>query len=430
MSLIRGNVRIQALSPCLLRMEYSPTAHFVDEASVAVVGRRNWPGVTTSAGEKDGLLIVSTGKMTLSYKLGAGQFSATNLRIQWNDDRGEHAWKPGDKDDKNLGGVPGDMGGRSMVPVTDPGPLSRNGYYWLDDSRTALFDQAAEWVEPRPEKDSQDWYFLVYGDDYAGALGSLAKLVGPVPMLPRYVFGAWFGSRCGYSADQWKAIVAQFREERLPLDMLVLDSDSWGKRTWHGYDFDREQMPDPKEFFAWMKQRGVKVTMNEHYGALTRDSDSRFDAARRAAGLPDTAQEVPHNLADKKYARFFMDALHKPVLDMGLAFWWQDGAAGAAMDGLDPYLWTRHIEYTGSQRITGKRRHGLLPAWPGSRLAPLWDLFHRRPARNLGIAAGNDSSHDPRRQPARALHEQPLRRRLRRRSARGALSTLGPIQLI
>ena len=242
-----------------------------------------------------------------------------------------------------------------MVPVTDPGPLTRNGYYWLDDSQTALFDQATDWVKPRPQKDNQDWYFLVYGNDYAGALGSMAKLVGPVPMLPRYVFGAWFGSRCGYSAEQWKMIVEQFRDEKFPLDMLVLDSDSWGKRTWSGYEFDREQMPDPKEFFAWMKARGVKVTLNEHFGPISRTSDARFDAVRRAVGLPASATEVPHNLADKKYAKLYMEVFHKPALDMGLAFWWQDGAAGAAMDGLDPYLWTRHVEYTGSERITGKR---------------------------------------------------------------------------
>ena len=50
-----------------------------------------------------------------------------------------------------------------------------------------------------------------------------------------------------------------------------------------------------------------------------------------------------------------MDLLHRPRLDMGMAFWWQDGWAGAKMPGLDPALWTRHIEYEGSEKITGKR---------------------------------------------------------------------------
>ena len=251
--------------------------------------------------------------------------------------------------------MPASLDNRSTKALTDPGPLSRKGCYLLDDSKTALFDPATDWVKPRPAQDGQDWYFLAYGSDYKSALSQLSRLVGRVPMLPRYVFGAWFGSRAGYSGDQWKMIVKQFRDEQLPLDMLVIDSDSKTKMVWTGYDWDLEQMPDPAGFFRWMKQQGIKVTVNEHYNPLTRDSDSHFEAIRQAMGLPADVKEIPHDIANPKYAALFMDLLHKPDLDRGMAFWWQDGAAGANMAGLDPYLWTRHIEYQGSERITGRR---------------------------------------------------------------------------
>ena len=65
-------------------------------------------------------------------------------------------------------------------------------------------------------------------------------------MVPRYVFGSWFGSRAGYSDIEWKMIVDQFREERLPLDILVLDSDSTTKITWAGYDWDPSRCPTPR----------------------------------------------------------------------------------------------------------------------------------------------------------------------------------------
>ena len=141
--------------------------------------------------------------------------------------------EPGDEDNKNLGGVPATLDVLTAA-ATYPGPLSRNGYYLLDDSRSALWDKAADWVKPRPEEDSQDWYFLVYGNDYAGALGTLAKLIGPFSMLPRYVFGSWFGSRACYTAEEWKMIVDRFREEGFPLDVLVLDSYSTVKFIWSG----------------------------------------------------------------------------------------------------------------------------------------------------------------------------------------------------
>ena len=355
-SVVRGTVRLQALSPTLLRMEYSPKAAFVDEPSVAAIGRASWTGTELKVQEKDGRIEISTGKMTASYKLGSGAFTRDNLKLTWRDEAGDHAWQPGDKDDGNLGGVPASLDGRSMREVTDPGPLTRNGYTLLDDSHTALFDQASDWVKPRPEKDGQDWYFLVYGHDYAGALSAMSNLLGPVPMLPRYVFGAWIGSRAGYAADQWEMIVEQYRDKGLPMDMLVLDSCSMRKVIWNGYDWDYEQMPDPAGFLKWTASRNVKVTMNEHYGALTAENDSNFEAIRKAMGLPEGTQAIGHDIADKKYA----DAVHEASAQAGAGSGLGVLVAGrrtpdVPMDGLDPFLWTRHVEYEGQESITGKR---------------------------------------------------------------------------
>ena len=114
-------------------------------------------------------------------------------------------------------------------------------------------------------------------------------------------------------------------------------------------------MPDPRGFFEWMNRRNIKVTLNEHYDPLICDSCADFDTIRKAMGMPEDTKEIPHDLANKKYAELFMDLLDKPALDMGIAFWWQDPCAQSSMKGLDPFLWTRHVEYVGSERITGKR---------------------------------------------------------------------------
>jgi len=353
-SVVDGSVRFQVLSPMLVRMEYSPGAKFVDEASVSVINRDDWPGAPFESKVKDGWLSVATGRMTVRYRVDSGPFAADNLAVTWRDEAGEHTWKPGDKDEANLGGLVGDIAHRT-TPVLDPGPLSRSGYFLLDDSRSALRDKAADWVKPQREKDSQDWYLFIYGRDYSGMLSTLAKLIGPPPMVPRYVLGVWFGSRADYSADEWKLIAQRFREERIPVDVFVLDSLSWTNVVWAGYDWDPEQMPDPKEFFAWMHEHGIHTTLNEHYGPLSPQNDHNFEAIRKEMGLPADTKEIAHDLANKKYAGLFMELLHKPALDMGMDFWWQDGCAGANMEGLDPMEWTREIEYEGSERITGKR---------------------------------------------------------------------------
>ena len=381
-SVIRGSARFEVLSPNVVRMEYSRDHKFVDARSVAVQNR-DWSVPEFHAIDSGGWLEIATSKMKIRYRLSSGAFGPANLLISWSDEQGDHHWRPGDKDDKNLGGVPGDIAARA-TPGTEPGPLTRNGYFLLDDSHTALWNQAADWVEPRgSDKTSQDWYFFVYGQDFKGFLRDMSQLLGPIPMIPRYVLGTWFGSRAGYSADEWKRIIYRFREEHVPLDMLVLDSDSTVNHIWGGRDWDLEQMPDPFGFFKYAKTQGVKITVNEHYGALTPQNSSNFERMRIALGLPADTKEIPHNLANKQYADLYMNILNKPALDAGMAFWWQDGNASADMEGLDPVLWTRHVEYTGTERITGQRsfvfsRIGT-PPWNGYRkeaIQPAWGV-HR-----------------------------------------------------
>ena len=335
-SVVSGKARFQVLGPALVRLEYSPSGDFVDAPERGRHQSRQLAGDAVRTPRGGRLADPQHRGPEPPLPIGSGPFTADNLKVVWRDGRGEHTWKPGDADDQNLGGVPASLDNRSTKAVTDPGPLSRKGCYLLDDSKTALFDQASDWVKPRPAKDGQDWYFLAYGSDYKSALSQLSRLVGPVPMLPRYVFGAWFGSRAGYSGEQWKMIVKQFRDEQLPLDMVVIDSDSKTKMVWTGYDWDLEQMPDPAGFFRWMKQQGIKVTVNEHYDPLTRESDSHFDTIRQAMGLPADVKEIPHDIANQKYAGLFMDLLHKPDLERGLAFWWQDGAARSQHGGPGP----------------------------------------------------------------------------------------------
>jgi hypothetical protein len=49
------------------------------------------------------------------------------------------------------GGNLGDV--ETKTPGKEPGPLSRNGYFVLDDSGTAIWNANTDWPEPRPTSD-------------------------------------------------------------------------------------------------------------------------------------------------------------------------------------------------------------------------------------------------------------------------------------
>ena len=111
-----GKTRFQILTPTLVRMEYSPTEKFVNDPSVVVINRDQWLKTPFTHRERDGWLEIETEKMTLRYKIESGPFSAENLAVAWRDETGEHTWKLGDKDDRNLGRT-GGIGLKLTLPV-------------------------------------------------------------------------------------------------------------------------------------------------------------------------------------------------------------------------------------------------------------------------------------------------------------------------
>jgi alpha-glucosidase (family GH31 glycosyl hydrolase) len=325
-----GDARFEFLTSSLVRLEYSPSRHFVD-APTAVVQKREWPPVAFSRSIVSGWLVVSTSGMTLRYKLKSGAFAAGNLEIEWKDGGKSHSWRPGQVDDRNLGGLTYSLDNISkpnlptdgkdlaspvndiipgidvLLPSARPGLLSRNGYAFIDDSATPVWNAAAQWIEPRDAKGSQDWYLFAYGRDYRKVLAEYAQLCGAIPMIPRYVLGPWitdlnFEYFPGSAQTQTAAFrhygqqhledeVARLRDDHIPLDVLVLDF-AWHNYGWQG-GFDWSPLiPHSKQLLDWLHARGVKVGLNDHPGyAHTRESilshdDSHAPEVLKALGEP------------------------------------------------------------------------------------------------------------------------------------------------
>ena len=328
-----GHARLEFLTASLVRLEYSPSGVFVD-APTAVVLKRDWPAVRVQSTRQDGWLIATTGPLTVRYRLGSGEFTATNLEVSWKDAAGAaRTWHPGVTDPLNLGGltysldnISGDnlpaepLGNESpvndVIPGIDvrlapatPGLLSRAGYAFIDDSRTPVWNAQRTWIEPRPEQHGQDWYLFVYGHDYRRPLTEYAELCGAIPMIPRFALGAWItdlnfeyfpGSQEAalpafrhYGQQHLEDEVARLRASRIPFDTLVLDF-AWHNYGWEGgYDWS-PLIPQPAQFLAWLKARDVKVALNDHPGyANTEESILSYSDSHAPQVLKDLGRPLP-----------------------------------------------------------------------------------------------------------------------------------------
>ena len=64
--IVVGNARFEFLTPSLVRMEYSPSARFVD-APTAVVQRRDWPAVRVEVNPTALNNLIKTSGQSLDY---------------------------------------------------------------------------------------------------------------------------------------------------------------------------------------------------------------------------------------------------------------------------------------------------------------------------------------------------------------------------
>jgi alpha-D-xyloside xylohydrolase len=91
-------------------------------------------------------------------------------------------------------------------------------------------------------------------------LDEYTKLTGKSPMPPLWSFGLWM-SRCTYNAEkQVRDIAAQLRANKIPCDVLHLDT-GWFETDWQcDYEFSTTRFTDPKKMLSDLKGDGFHIS--------------------------------------------------------------------------------------------------------------------------------------------------------------------------
>jgi alpha-glucosidase len=390
---VAGHARFTVLTPQLIRMEWSADGKFEDRPSLVFLNRRlPAPPFTTSGGASGAgePLTIDTGALRLVYANAAGsdgKFTADNLSISLRLDGKPVTWRPGMPDTGNLLGttrtLDGALGDKTREPIGE-GLISREGWAVVDDSTRPLFDsdnftfaqgEKSEWpwVLERPAGERQDWYFFGYGHDYKQAIHDYVTVAGRIPLPPRFAFGAWWSRYWAYSDQELDDLVRGFRDNDVPLDVLVIDMDwhlnreqlearhetdqSGHSLGWSGYTWNPLLFPDPKAFLTHIHEEGLKATLNLHPASGVQPWEDAYPAMAKAMGIdPATKKYVPFDITNKKFAINYMDLLHHPLEKEGIDFWWLDWQqeANTRLANVSPTWWLNYVHFTDQQR-EGKR---------------------------------------------------------------------------
>ncbi|WP_165730669.1 TIM-barrel domain-containing protein [Polaribacter sp. 20A6] len=107
-------------------------------------------------------------------------------------------------------------------------------------------------------------YQVIVGDSWIDLVNNYTDLTGKQPLPARWTLGN-FSSRFGYhSQKETEATIAKFKEEKIPVDAVILDLYWFGKElqgTMGNLEVYKDSFPDMKGMISGLKDNGVKTVL-------------------------------------------------------------------------------------------------------------------------------------------------------------------------
>mmetsp|Transcript_4775 Transcript_4775/g.10527 ORF Transcript_4775/g.10527 Transcript_4775/m.10527 type:complete len:818 (+) Transcript_4775:39-2492(+) len=381
-----GTLRVQALSPTLLRVEPRGPHGFEDRPTFAILNR-SFPGIRIwKETEDDSGVELATDYYRIRLQAGVYWQVLNNAGTEiFNaiDDLSRANLQAGFYREPNM--------------LHWPSPLSAQSYAIVDAPRFTV----PEWgPAPAPgklesefrETNGFDFTNNVDGDTYVFLLGDslgswnaarqeFVHLFGPCPVLPTYAYGSWFTQWHNYTQQEAMAEVNRWRELKLPIDVWGLDmnwrntsatrnnemSVNIGSSDGSDRFYDRPNtvlFPNFTAWFEFLKEQGLKTYFNDHPYPV---------ASRGAGGLQTSPEEV----------EFRWSGLTK-WLEAGIDFWWFDrnwrisipppftntSQTGASWYALDNAAWGSYLYYSTAQ-VFGQRKKRAEPPIALTKFSPI-----------------------------------------------------------
>ncbi len=93
-------------------------------------------------------------------------------------------------------------------------------------------------------------------------LDEYTKLTGKASMPPLWSFGLWMSRISYYSeAEETRAVAAKLRQNRIPDDVIHMDT-GWFETDWRcDYQFSATRFKDPAKMIADLKRDGFHISL-------------------------------------------------------------------------------------------------------------------------------------------------------------------------
>ena len=151
-------------------------------------------------------------------------------------------------------------------------------------------------------------------------IATYRHLTGECPPLPSWALGYIHCRERFHSSDEILQTAARFKQEDMPISMIVQDWQYWGKYGWNAMQFDEQFYPDPKALTDSLHKMGIrlmvsvwsKIDKNSEVGRQMKASDYYIPGTDWIDFFnPDAAAAYWRNFSQR-------------LVPLGIDAWWQD----------------------------------------------------------------------------------------------------------
>ena len=175
-----------------------------------------------------------------------------------------------------------------------------------------------ETVFSSPVANAVDYTVFVGSPDEI--IATYRELTGKAPLMPRWALGFIHCRERFHSSDEILQTANRFRQEQMPVSVIVQDWQYWGKHGWNAMRFDEDFYPDPKALTDSLHAMDIRLMLSV-WSKI--DKNSEVGRQMQAAGyyIPGTDWIDFFNPdAAAAYWRNFSSRL----VPLGIDAWWQD----------------------------------------------------------------------------------------------------------
>jgi alpha-D-xyloside xylohydrolase len=306
-----GHARLEACGPGMIRVRLSLSP--LEDRRKLMVVRHEWPETVAQSAASEQVVSLATPRMGASLQKDAWRLAFTNAAggELLGEERGDYRAFAMGLASVPFGFVDAEDGIRSVVgsfamapdeqfygfgekfgPIAQRGRvvasfnrgagtwtegehknvplvLSSRGYgVYFNTSYPVLFNMGAKsnatwcFAVAEPELD----FYVIDGPSYKEILARYTELTGRPKLPPRWSFGIWMSRHTYSSQSEVEQIASRFREEKLPCDVIKMDT-GWFHKPGRGslVDFDMEWneqgFPDPAGMMKTLRGQGFHTCL-------------------------------------------------------------------------------------------------------------------------------------------------------------------------